>query len=193
MLLTSSVQNNLSRSHENSPTKPDIINTPDLLYLAVISRDLCEKKRTSKHTFSPNVEKGSQVMATSIWAWTSPGSFAHARSPCIVKHLIYMQASWSRQTTAKVAAALSECFEWHILKIASVVPSTSAREFCSSGGSNKLFCAQPRFVLQHELLQHIARYSCQLFHRRLAVFISLLLPHVCRLQYCLLNDLTYLY
>jgi len=62
MLLTSSVQNNLSRSHENSPTKPDIINTPALLYLAVISRDLCEKKRTSKHTFSPNVEKGGKPL-----------------------------------------------------------------------------------------------------------------------------------
>ena len=99
------------------------------------------KKRTSKHTFSPNVEKGSQVMAMSIWAWTSPGSFAHARSPCIVKHLFCMQASWSRQTTAKVAAALSECFEWHILKNASVVPLTSARVFCSFGGSNISFFA----------------------------------------------------
>ena len=57
MLLTSSVQNNLSRSHENSPTKPDTINTPALLYLAVISRDLCEKNVQANTLFHLMLKK----------------------------------------------------------------------------------------------------------------------------------------
>jgi len=60
MLLASSVQNILSRPHENSPTKPGIFS----LLSCHLTWSMW-KKRTSKHTFSPNVEKGSQVMAKS--------------------------------------------------------------------------------------------------------------------------------
>ena len=70
-------------------------------------------------------------------------------------------------------------------------PMTSVRKFCSSDGSNISLFAHNCFILQHELLQQISHSQCQLLHRSLAALINLLLPHVCRFQYCLLNDLTW--